>query len=364
MNLKIFTLAFLVIIHCKLFSQRRVLPEDTRLSLAECLTIDIDSLVFSPAVSRPFSAIVVADERFDRTKLGYFYAPKKNELLKMCTKKNTAEGVADFLNNYFSRSSSQATDSVFVHLKKLWIKNDDPYANGKDAKISGYSIRLKAEFYLKRESCFYPLYRFDSTLYVEGTSEKAPGMLIRKGLTASVRKLNTSLFPAQGLSCLSLSQIDSFNRASRNIPILKEVTPRKGIYLTFNEFRNNQPAFTDFKISFEERSDFLSISGKAINDSIVNDAWGFSDGTTIFIRHGKNFFPLFRAGGNFEFYAFNKITVDKSFPYPYYPSYQRGNNVANVINNGTGLLLSRITTKSKSSDIRLYTLDIETGKIY
>lgn len=360
MNYRSLLLAFLLAAaHCHLLAQRRTLPEDANLSLAECLTIDMDSAVFSPVASRPFSTIVVTDERFDRMKIGYFYTPRINRLLKMCMKENTVKEVNIFLNNYFSAVPSPATDSVFACLKKLWIKNDDPYTDPEDSKTYSYSLQLKIEFYLKRASCFYPLYRFDSTLSLKGTSEKIPGMLIRQGLIASVRKLSSTHFSEKRPQCLSFRQIDSFNRTTRNIPILKGGYV-KGVYLTFSQFKNNRPAFEDYRIRFEERSDFLSVTGKVIRDSVLNDVWGFSDGTTMFIRNGRNFFPLFRAGDNFEFYAFNEITIDR--PYGYTPSYRPNDNAGNIVTNGVGLLLNSSTTKS--SDIKLYRLDIETGKIY
>lgn len=358
MKNKAFILLSLLIIQGKLFSQRRILPDETSLALADCLTIGIDSAASAPLISRPLSAMIVADERFDRMKVGYLYVPQKNDLWKMCTKENVTTEITGFLNSCFSTDPSGMADSIYMYIKKLWIKNENPYKTRKDVNISGYSLKLRVEFYQKKQSCLYPLYRFDSTLLLEGTAERAPGILLRKGLMASIRKLDReNLSPAQP-TCLSSRQVDSFNRASWNIPILKDGIARKGIYLTFNQFKNNRPAISDFDITFGE-FDFLSVSGKEISDSLLRNAWGFSDGTTVFVRTKRKFFPLFRSGDNFEYYAYTKITKDR--PNQFSPSHY-GNTRDDIVGNLMGLMMA--TTVNTSSDIRLYTLDIETGKVY
>ena len=51
----------------------------------------------------------------------------------------------------------------------------------------------------------------------------------------------------------------------------------------------------------------LIVTSKTLKkDSAINDAWGFSDGSSLFIRYGDNFYPLYRTGDNFEFFAKNK----------------------------------------------------------
>lgn len=47
-------------------------------------------------------------------------------------------------------------------------------------------------------------------------------------------------------------KVDSFNKAGADIAILKASAPQKGVYLSFTDFKNNHPVFTDYKISMNE----------------------------------------------------------------------------------------------------------------
>jgi hypothetical protein len=158
----------------------------------------------------------------------------------------------------------------------------------------------------------------------------------------------------------------------RSIPILKE-TPRKGVYLTFNQFKNNQPAFADFDVSLSENADAIFVKGKILQDSAIIDAWGFSDGKNTYIRVNSNFFLLLKAADNFEFYSFEEIkkhtpfaTTGPEVPYSGQKYYPFNDPQMNRVNGAAGALASgimnRITVKTR--EMMLLSLNPDTGKIY
>src|SRR4030095_14178113 len=98
-------------------------------------------------------------------------------------------------------------------MRKIWIGEYDTsvIVNG-DVKVK--LVFLKAEFYLKESDCFYPLYRFDSSILVQkGNNEKIFGA-IEGILIASLRKaLNFNYSNFKNQICISKASIDSFNSA-------------------------------------------------------------------------------------------------------------------------------------------------------
>ena len=132
--------------------------------------------------------------------------------------------------------------------------------------------------------------------------------------------------------------------------------------MEFEDFRQNKPAFTYFEIKFDKVSDHLFVIGKRGFDSLIMDAWGYSDGERLYCQVMSNYFPLFRSGNNFDFYAPKDFVVKTPLvPVPKMGG-SSGSPVAGLIMLGAGELLSMI--KTSSIKLKPFQLDIETGKFY
>jgi hypothetical protein len=97
-------------------------------------------------------------------------------------------------------------------------------------------------------------------------------------------------------------EIDSFNNARFNIPILNE-NPRKGIYVNFEDFKNNTPVDSPFTVDKSKRGDFLYVKNKKGEDILQTEIWGYSDGKNSFIYSAENYFKLTRYGNTFIIYG-------------------------------------------------------------
>jgi len=261
-----------------------------------CTYVKPDISISKPVQPLPFSRINVIDCRFDTTKIGYLYTSSSTEKSAVCMQGSVESYVRSLLNKYYSDASS-TNDKILACIRNFWIVDTGQY----DAS---YVLNLRIEFYLNRQSCFYALYRFDSTFVLAGETESwAP--LLNKMTMASTRKLyQVDQFNFQELFCYSARQIDSFNFVSRNIPILKAGFLRKGVYLNFSQFKRNHPAYAEFEKSYEHGETMIYVKAKNLTDSSsIEDAWGFCDGERLFIHFGTTFYRLFRSGDNFEFFA-------------------------------------------------------------
>ncbi len=336
---------------------------------SHCYYTRFVSIINNSTSALPFSKIILSDNRFDTSKLGYIYDSEWAKYYKLCLKKDFIEEGATFLNNYFSPNFSQTDDVVFACIKNISNRMAIPgkEAKPKDKKKREYNFYLKVEFYLKKGTGYYPLYRFDSTIIYNWNSKEELSEQISKAFISSTQKLsNLSIYITDKKNTLTYQQIDSFNNISRNIPLLKQAAVQRGIYLTLNQFKENQPSYRNFEISSSEAADLLYVKGKNLEDSVISDAWAFSDGTKMFIRIGYNFFPLYKIGNNFEFYGHPNISTNKPFAInsanPYQPTVRGAGMTGAAIELGVRGIMSFIKTTTK--DLQPYVLDMESEKIY
>jgi hypothetical protein len=355
---KLILASILLIVSGKVFTQKKHSPEVLQLP-SNCHDIKFEGSKNQLTTTLPFSRIFISDSRFDTSKIGYYEDRKKGQEAKLCVAGGLSDNLSKFLNSCFNANFSQSKSTIHAFVKNFWVSKEIPL-DKYDQKQPGYNLSLKIEFYLQNEECFFPLFRFDSTETVYPSRDNSIDKLINDFCLRSTKKLFEPVITSfQKKKCVLLSQIDSFNTAQKNIPVLVAKEIKQGIYLNFDQFKENKPAFIDFETSFSPASDVLYVKGSILKDSAITDAWGFSDGKNIFIRQGFNFFPLVRCGNNFEFYAFEKITTSSIFYGP--TTSNSGSLKRSAIEAGVTGLLSSIRTKSK--DTYLYLLDMESGKI-
>ena len=260
--------------------------------------------------SLPFKNIIIIDSRLDNSnKIGYFNHRKDNKSKKIGLSDDLNKVFTSFTNSYLKFNDTSTSGSIYAYIKNFRI-NVVNTVTSLDMQ-TGYMINLKAEFYLQKESCYFPLYRFDSTVsgrinYPEDVVE-----ILRSWINAVFVKLSLpNTFNLQKRACLSSRQIDSFNLAGRNYPLLSAKQYNKGIFMTIEEFRQNKPGITEFRIERSDYIDGIYVKAKDKSDSLILDAFGYSDGKKIYIRRGYSFFTLIRSGDGFEFHGFGNEPVD------------------------------------------------------
>lgn len=263
--------------------------------------------------SLPFKNIIIIDSRLDNSsKIGYYNHPKENKSKKICLPDDLNKVFTSFTNSNFKFNDTSTRGIIYAYIKNFRIN----VVNAVDSlrMKSGYMLNLKAEFYLQKESCYFPLYRFDSTgsgriNFPEGAEE-----ILSSWINAAFEKLILpGTFNLQKRACLSSYQIDSFNLLARNYPLLSANKYNKGIFMTIEEFRQNKPGIAEFRIERSDYYDIIYAKTKNKADSAILDAFGYSDGKNIYIRYGYSFFTLLRSGDGFEFHGFDKETVDELY---------------------------------------------------
>ncbi|MEP7278004.1 MAG: hypothetical protein ABI813_05125, partial [Bacteroidota bacterium] len=214
---------------------------------------------------------------------------------------------------------------ILMVIKKLWLSDEQPYrqqiGNGgglqsqikKDAWTSG--IDLSVEFYLKSGTDYYPLYRYDSVICEAMTVSEHATEFVEEALRVSIQKLQQMDAIAAAIlrrRTFSLAAINQHNRDAFNIPALTDTVLRAGVYLDFDEFKNNNPSLGDFMLQKDRLTDILYVRHPDGSEFVARNVWGYCDGSHAYVQAGDNFFLLQRMENAFYIFGAKKISRNET----------------------------------------------------
>jgi hypothetical protein len=134
-----------------------------------------------------------------------------------------------------------------------------------------------------------------------------------------------------------------------DLPVLTTVSPSKGVFMTFEDFRQGKIGHSDFAFRKGSLTDELYIkSGN--NETLLLEFWGFFDGKDYYIKLGHNFFKLLRQNNTFDFMGAKNLTR--------YSSNFDNYSGRGVTSNG------RLTIVQTKLDLKPLQIDMQTGEVY
>ena len=354
------TLFLLLFINSSLFAycqqQKIELQNPERLGFKE---IRLNAQRIAPAdIKLPFSSIKIVDSRFDTTKLGFLpvtnlFSDKHDYFKKLSFKEGSiAESLAAYYNDYYKNSFLNNGFELLIVMKRFWISGID-YTRSKrvdlanNLYVSG-NLYCKWEYYFGKQGKYLPVKRLDTImqssedqdLYIDEEFHERRLARFKFCLKALVELFDferaVALFDKQPGK--SMNEIISYNNKRNDIKILRDSSFQKGVYLSFDEFRNNKPSITEYKEKqtkyglFKSESYLVDAKGDQISEY-----WGYSDGEKFrFGKFGND--KIYRVENTFEFF----VQV-----------------VATEYDNSTP-----VATRSKFKAWMPYQIDMETGLIY
>ncbi len=284
----------------------------------------------SPDAFRPFSHFEVIDDRPDTTRIGVHgnLPMNSHEFDRQLIFPNPAPlELTRYLNRYFVHPD--APDTAVIVLRQLWLSDTDPYFPGADPyrpASQGQSagtphIRLKVEVYARRDNRYLPLVRVDTlqtTANVTYSNVKCTYIGWEKELVVMLEELteNAALAVARKESAgkwISWEDIHRFNQSRFTIPIFNSPIPSRGVYASFEEFRDNAPTIKDFEIKKGNGGLAIYLKGGDGTSYYTHNAWGYCDGSQFFLMRDGLLKPLRKAGNSFCFYG---IEPDELAPAP------------------------------------------------
>lgn len=321
----------------------------------------------------PFEKIKIIDSRYDTSKIGYitlgsFFSSKTRFFKKLVLQDGTGKAIENYYNECYAGSFTKNGFELLVVIKRLWISGDTR-SNSKRVELTNAAktndnLYCKWEYYIGKDGKYLPVKRVDSIIQVGEDFRKFNDMVEVVDDEGIVKKTVSFLkFTLRGLiefldysnairqfdsqTKKTLPEINEFNERMHKMPILQEGTIKKGVYLTFDEFKNNRPSIVDFR---EKKMRYKTINTEIylenMNGETISNYWGYSDGEKF--RYGMlGNDKLYRIQNTFCFF----IKVESY-------AISSGNDAGY---GGSGI---NTTSKNKYHVWVPYQIDMETGEIY
>lgn len=342
---KLITLSVLLLF---VLSDKSVIGQVTNVFDAPYKYIDVKNEQYTGSKKFNFSRFIIIDARPDPSKIGLYLQKnliQQREVHRLDYKNGITTDVTNFLLNYYKHAFAETGDSILIVIRKAWVSQYDTTLSLGNRFIGSGTIfltKLKLELYLKNTEYYYPISRVDTSFI---TTVKRSVNDFGYEITDAIINSCDYLFSLNTPSILkkkkyTLEQINQFNSKSFDHPILHTAKYKKGVYLTFTEFLNNDPSLDYTDINKNKYGDVLYLNDGNGKEYASNRFWGYSDGESPYIISGKNFFKLVRIQNTFEFYGIKNLR-------------ERFNYSGNVVQK-----------RKPALDMCIYQVDIETGETY
>jgi hypothetical protein len=319
---------------------------------------------YTQSYTIPFGRIKVVDNRYDTTKFGY--ERSKSRDYKITVDGSFEKRMTDYLEGYYKKNlDPSSTRTLLIVVKKLWLQfgSTSQMLGSKDlAKNSVLGLMYAnvicladLEVFAGDENEYRALmkiaHNFDLENYQTNNelfSKNRNLALLLMPFDSLMNKVNESdieqlIAPKKKYSMTAISEIYKKRFA---LPALSQSGLQKGIYRTFDDFRNNKVIYPDFIYKVSKFSTDITVMQNGIESSIT-DYWGFFDGQHLYIKPGLLPFAVSKQGNTFDFYG----------------------NLGRDVRTNSGVMNARygsFLANSGNSLIPYYPLqlDMETGKVY
>jgi hypothetical protein len=264
----------------------------------------------------PFRNIIVRDYRFDSTKLGYI----NNKVRKIVFRStSSSEAFTTILNGYCSNILNPAAEKTMVIIiKSYWLQRGFYDVNADN------NVRLN-EFDLEDDQSGVCITDFE-IFSLSGNEYKALVKLEYEFELASYkkRKMDGSFFIAfdsllRKVHSMNVDEVlsgkksfawsvlhDNYNKRF-DIPVLKNQETKRGVFLSFSDFKQNKTIYPDFRMRDGRLTDEVYVPSGNQEQLLIN-FWGFFDGKDYYIKIGHSFFKMIRQNNTFDLLGPQKAT--------------------------------------------------------
>lgn len=235
--------------------------------------------------------------------------------------------IEDLFNKKLSTTSAGQT--LLLVIRNFWI-NKVQYIEGKPkgrqpvtgASLPSSKLTCSIDAFVKDGDGYSPLAQIDSFFTDKEQVTFSSRNLIEKGLTVAQNKLEEALMSKKYLTKKhrAVGFIERAYNRRFEIAALNDSVLKKGIYYTWDQFKNNKPTEDKFSIrSNRSEPPSLFITDKDGNEILTRDVFAVSDGLRLYKVHKGLVFPIVRNNNGIywaglEQYDQKKYTVPAAVP--------------------------------------------------
>lgn len=271
----------------------------------------------------PFKQIIVLDKRFDSSKLGY----TNSGFIKGYSKITLDQSWSATLNSYFINNlDSSSNKSLIIVLKSFWLQRGalDHLVQKKITKTGmagsgdyggvypsdGGACIADMDIYVQSDSTLQALFRIEDVFINMSKRYRRSSLdqFFFLPFDSIARRLNGLSVPDVLAKKRRLSWTEVHNHYDERfkLTILLDGAIKKGVFKTFDDFRQNKPSETNFRFVNGRVTDELYVGDKG-NEDIITEYWGFYDGKDLYIQTGLSAFKAIRQQDTFEIFGAKSV---------------------------------------------------------
>jgi hypothetical protein len=260
-----------------------------------------------------FSKFEIIDSRYDTAHAGFVQRGLLNrkEEIKFPWKSSREEMIYSIGKMIDSVNKENGT--VMINIRKFFISEVT------EATREFGKMQLKAGCYLKQDTIYREMFTIDTTYIISGGLDVTTRLLdtVPELWGAFVQRIATfnpyDCDPTKDFTDYDVHHIDELEK--KQIPIYNVAFPKKGLYASYDDFKNNHPSqenvIVEFKKGFSRPFIFeVNEKGKKGKEILRKYYYMVSDGERTFISRPQNLYEVTKKEGNFYFTGVGKDAAD------------------------------------------------------
>lgn len=266
---------------------------------------------YTNAISNSFfSNIEVVDTRFDTVYMGFVQKGAFNRKAPIQLPQPLAITVEKFTSALIANASKQ-NGTVLINIRNLFL------SEAEKATAETGTLIFEAACYYKTNDRYDLMFTVDTTITLksgwdvtkklESKASEQLSMFVKRAAGFDKNNLQQTAY-----SYNDIEQIDDVEK--RSIPVYNVDLPKKGLYASFETFKNNQPSDTNFIVQYSKKGspDFYTIqAGETRGKSIkTKDYYAICDGNQLYISTRYGIYPLTKKKNDFYFIGKGKEAAD------------------------------------------------------
>jgi hypothetical protein len=266
------------------------------------------------------SSLLVLDARSDSFALGFtekgtFWATTR----RIVPEFGLAEMAQQYMHSLLLPVDTAGSSPILLCIRRLWLSEEEidedsrpsyDFISGRRIQFNKTICTARLEFYRQRGASYCPLIRVDTTICGSQSLREGAGVYLQWILAEALSRLSAEAdLSGKHRHLLSIAEIQQFNGQPYQVPILADSNYPRGVFLTFDEFRNNAPSIRDFQVNRTRHGEVDVVYIRSADNQFraTRDLFGYSDGKQLFLRYGNTYCPLKKIQESFYFMGLEEI---------------------------------------------------------
>lgn len=264
-------------------------------------------------INSNFSKVEVIDSRLDTAApVGLIQRGAFNRSVILRLGKSMQDEIGSTVARLID-SANKKDGTFLINIRRFYVSENTGFSSETG------TIKFRAGFYAKHDTLYKHMFSVDENIIIPGgldvtkrLLEKVPevlGVYINRAVNFNGEEINT----VKQYSLYDIQHIDEVER--KGIPIYQVDMPKKGLYATYEDFKNNRPSNENVIVEHKKgfsRPLIYEMNEKGKKGKEIQRKYYFvvSDGEKFYVSRPHNLYELTKTNGNYVFTGVGKDNAD------------------------------------------------------